>query len=215
MIEINTMENLLRELPKDQPTLPEFATFIAFLTEYVSDHPDAIPFNLEKLSQAASLPLETIRDFFIVFGKAFALFNQLKTHQLTLPTAMERLEKKTRSSRKKSSKVQKTKHQDSKENTIEETSPNHDIPISIDILQHLADFYCISHLKPIHEMYLPDYFSVIIQKFPFFVQQTDQSWGVTQAGMQCAEEFLAFKKLNSIPREIKIDTYRFIVKELD
>ena len=69
---------VLKALIEGGYSLSEFVAFVKFLTDYIQAHPDAIPFNLPNLAVASNIPLDTIRDYFMVLGQTFTLFKQSK-----------------------------------------------------------------------------------------------------------------------------------------
>ena len=145
MLELESNNPVLKALIEGGYSLSEFVAFVKFLTDYIQAHPDAIPFNLPNLAVASNIPLDTIRDYFMVLGQTFTLFKQLKDPLQSLGYT-EKLPAPSIRSRKKFS-VSKTK----KQNAIQ--------TIKLEDLQHISDFACITKTKGIPASHVPPYFT--------------------------------------------------------
>jgi hypothetical protein len=69
--------------------------------------------------------------------------------------------------------------------------------ISVYELQTLADFYYISSQLPISK--LNEKMNALLKKFPFFFVKSKDKWGTSSIGQTIAQQYLAYKKLNTFP----------------
>jgi hypothetical protein len=69
--------------------------------------------------------------------------------------------------------------------------------ITVSELQTLADFYYISAQLPISKLNYR--MNVLLKKFPFFFVKSKDKWGTSSIGQTIAQQYLAYKKLNTFP----------------
>jgi hypothetical protein len=174
-----------REFLISERNLEQFSDFVDFLLTYTRDHPENIPYNFGQLAQELAVTEEFVRDHFAVISKCFNLFKLLQS-TMTTP---------------------------SNTHLSKDSIASQSLIITHSDLKSVGDFYCLATRTPIKPQFLKKKFQQVIQTFsPFFIQN-DQGWMVSDLGKFVAEQYLACKKINTIPRVIKHPTCTLTVME--
>jgi hypothetical protein len=83
--------------------------------------------------------------------------------------------------------------------------------ITVSELQTLADFYYISAQLPISK--LNDRMNALLKKFPFFFVKSKDKWGTSSIGQTIAQQYLAYKKLNTFPPSLNSENIELQIAE--
>jgi len=193
------------------PTLADFTELLQFLTGYLKDHPEKVPFKLEDIAHQMHCSLDQIRDLFVPLSKAFDLFRTIQKNPPALPTKL------TEDSPSKS-KSASIPSPSTPSPSIAPSPPKGSVSSSLPVTCHpakkhlrasrsqmaqLADFYYLSQTKPLTSKMLPKKFQDLLKIYADLFVQKNDGWLMSDAGQYFAEQYLACKRMNTMPKEIQ------------
>jgi hypothetical protein len=181
------MENISNSIRGVSDLEKDLNAYTTFVSYMLANFRDA-PFKLETISKDLNLPEGLVEIFFNTLKMNFDLFRSLEN----------------------------LKALQWEDICLSETDEHlQEISISINQLMALSDFHYLSTKKPMTIPHFNKIYKEIKGHFPMFFKKSQKGWITTSSGKHVAEQYLSFKRLNSLPKEIVYKNLKLEIDEND